>query len=234
MIVFNINALVQVIFLAIVFGIIYLINPNAQSIWFAYIPFFTVILTYKAGIKGKFFWIIPTWLVAVVIMFIYVKQHFTEDGIPDKIYTTLNYIMLVYITIKMFFDASLAFKKEFQTADLILKNINKTDIYFENNKKEFWAQITHTFVRPSFFYKNFTSIYNTVFRTTISKIEFINHYLLLIETIKNRLSISSSLEKIERIESYLQSSQKDEGINLDYGFLNRLAEVIDLEVKSLA
>lgn len=234
MVVFNIYALFQAIILGIIVGIIYLINPNAESIWVAYIPFFAIILTYKAGIKGKLFWIIPTWLIVVVAMFIYVRQHFTENNISDKIYIALNYIILLYTTFKMIFDASLSFKKDFQTADLILKNINKTDSYFENSKKEFWAQITHTFVRPSFFYKNFTSIYNTIFRTSISKREFINHYLLLIETIKNRLSITSNFEKILRVESYLKSNQRDEDTSLDFDFLDRLAEIIDMEVKSFA
>ncbi|WP_298140256.1 hypothetical protein [Flavobacterium sp.] len=229
MVVFNINALLQAIILGLIVGIIYLINPDAESIWVAYIPFFAVILTYSSGLKGKLFWIIPTWLIAVGTMFVFLKEHFHEDTTSNSIYIILNYIMLLYVSYRMFFADSRAFKKDFLKADLVLKNMNKTDDYFENNKKEFWAQISHTFVRPSFFYKKLNSVYNFVFRTNISQKEFVKHNLFLVQTIKNRLSLSSNTDRIIGIESFLQRNK--EGHDLNYDFLEELAKIIDYEVK---
>lgn len=231
MVVFNISALGQGLILALVFGVFYLFNISIDktSIWLVYIPFFTVILTYKAGLKGKLFWIVPTWLIAVVAMFIFLKVHFHEDTTSNSIYIALNYILLLYIIYRMFFDDSRTFKKDFLKADLVLKNINKTEDYYENNKKEFWAQISHTFVRPSFFYKKLNSLYNLVFRTNISQKEFVRHNLLLVQTIKNRLSLSSNTDKISGVESFLQRNK--EGSNLNYDFLEELAKIIDYEVK---
>lgn len=230
MIVFNLSALMQGIILALVFGAFYLLNIDITktSIWLVYIPFFTVILTYSSGMKGKLFWIVPTWLVAVVTMFVFIKQHFSEDTTSNSIYIVLNYILLLYISYRMFFADSRAFKKDFLTADLVLKNLNKTDEYYENNQKEFWAQISHTFVRPSFFYKKLNSIYNFVFRTNISKKDFVRHNLLLVQTIKNRLSLPSNTDKINSIESFLGRNR--EGNGLTYDFLDDLAKIIDYEV----
>ena len=119
------------------------IGIDKASIWLVYIPFFTVILTYSAGLKGKLFWIVPTWLVAVGLMVVFLKEHFYEDTTSNSI---LHCPKLYTITLRFLsnvFADSRAFKKDFLKADLVLKNMNKTDDYYETIKKSSGLNIAY-------------------------------------------------------------------------------------------
>ncbi|MFN3752686.1 hypothetical protein [Flavobacterium sp.] len=238
MVVFNISAFLQALIIVIILGIFYLVGFNSffegNGILQMYFIHLVVAFTYKAGMKGRLFWIIPTWLISLCFVLMAVML-FSNTGMNETVFKLikgLNYFIILFLAYRMIFGLNADFVKEFRNANLVLKNINKTEEYFEQNKKEFWIQISHTFVYPNRFFLYGYPAYKIIFRNSVTQQDFAEHYRMLIDLIKDRLTILSNRAKLGSlsfaVDNYLKTGEYSHSSNS----LKNIAEVIDLENKA--
>ncbi|HLP65824.1 hypothetical protein [Flavobacterium sp.] len=235
MIVFNTGALAQSILLALIFGLFYLVGFDSffegTGLWQSYFIHLVVAFTYRVGLKGKLFWIIPTWLISLGLI-VFANTQFHNDGMNNFLFQFLkvfNYVFPVLLAIRMILKLNSDFEAEFKKANLLLVNMNKTDAFFDEYKKEFWIQISHTFVYLNWVFLNFYSLYKIIFKNSITQDQFFNHYKLLIETMKNRVSIEKYKNKLEFYENEINGYfEKGQGVSSS-DCLKVIAEVIETE-----
>lgn len=240
MVVFNIYAFMQALILALILGLFYLVGFDSffegKGFWQLYFIHFIVAFTYRAGMKGRLFWIIPTWLITIVLLLI-INIDFHNDGMNPMWFNCLKFFNIafpLYLAYRMIFGLDADFVKEFRKAQMVLQNINKTDDYFQNNKKEFWILISHTFVQPNQLYLYTYSLHKLIFKDSIPQSEFVEHYLTLIHLIRDRLSVESNKTELLRFDYTLSQFKQNGTYDHDSGSFKKLAAVIDLEVKAFS
>ncbi|WP_298155150.1 hypothetical protein [Flavobacterium sp.] len=237
MVVFNIYAFTQAILVGLLLGLFYLVGwDNDSGLLQMYLVYFLVAITYRSGMKGRLFWIIPTWLIALGFVFVFIGGYSNNSISPTlfRIVKILNYLFAMFLGYRMIFGLNAAFVKQYYQANLTLKNINSTDDYFVSNKKEFWAQVSHTFVYPNRFFLYVYPAYKLIFRGSVTKDDFIQHYDMLIHLIENRLVIPSNRHKLAGLSREIDRYNATSAYSHPSNALRNIAEVIDTENKALA
>lgn len=240
MVVFNIYAFLQALILALILGVFYLVGFDSffegHGFWQLYFIHFVVAFTYRAGLKGRLFWIVPTWLITVVLL-LFLNIDFHNDGMNPMWFNCLKFFNIafpLYLAYRMIFGLDADFVKEFRKAQLVLQNINTTEEYFQNNKKEFWILISHTFVVPNRLYLHSYWLHKLIFNASVPQTEFVEHYLTLIHLIRDRLSVASNKTELLRFDYNLSQFKQNGTYTHENDSLKKLAAAIDLEVKAVS
>src|SRR4051812_30067434 len=106
MIVFNIYAFFQALLVCVVLFIFHLLGINnfdgGNGIWKMYIVHFVVALSYKSGLRGTLFFVIPTWAVSLIAVLVTVASYENLNGMNETTFTAIKVINYVFIFILAF------------------------------------------------------------------------------------------------------------------------------------
>lgn len=241
MIVFNGNAVIQAIILALLGLLGYFLGierffdsfgDKSGSIVGFYCIYAILYSTEIMGIKGKLFWI-PTWFLWLVFIFLFnlgYQSYFDpEDNLFNKIFHICNYFIPILLFYGMIRKLHNQFVSNFKNAHLVLANINKTDAWYENNKKQFWIELSHAFVRPGFVFLQFYPLYRFLFGNVITQEAFLEHYENLIALIKKRMTTSMNVAELNAFSMDIDNFKQTKSYSHSSGNLNAVAKVIDAE-----
>lgn len=237
MIVFNISALGQaiVIFLLVFLcewmGIRHLL-PFAQSVndWlFMCFLYWIVAITYRAGVKGKVFWV-PTWIWGLGFLWLVGRLNGFYDAEPGfwlATFKVFTFVFPLFLGLVMVRRTDLKFYAQFAYARQSLANLNKTDAAYDMDKAAFWAGISHTFVWPSASFRFAYPLYKRVNTLVVAPEELAEHYKEVAHCIAPRVTRPENRMAMEQMEQRLAQSARFGEINLDA--IRKIAQVIDSE-----
>jgi hypothetical protein len=237
MIVFNTAAFIQALILAIIllifnlFGLLDFSRSESKIVQFfwLYMLYFYLFLSKKVGLNGTLFWI-PTWFLCLVFIFLsnFTYFNFYDDSknFSFKFITVINYILPIYFLYRMIIYDD--FKKAFELSSIIL---NQLPINPQENLKNYWANVSHAIVEPSFLFKYYYFGYRFLKKNPVQEKELLEHYIKLLNKIKDKVTIDNDKEYLEKTLVNLMTSRNNLDLLHDYDFVKRVLEIVNREYK---
>lgn len=184
-IIFNAAALLQAIVLALVLGLLYLLNIEQwfDAYWIGrnialYIAFFIASAMDVKGAKGRVFFL-PSWLILLGLTVFSAK-----DGHAPAwaFWTTIIIAIMLLRWHGSRMDAQ--FKTDFQNAYILATTLQYMDTATDENKKEFWAAALQASYKPTAFYLFFHPLFRILYPNSVTRREFVAHYKTIVESVK--------------------------------------------------
>lgn len=238
MIIYNVNAIIQLIIIAIIIGVIHLLllifgfnfieftTSNHNELNLIVLIAVISIFTHIKGIKGSLFFI-PVWILATGAIYVIAAIN-NYRGIYRYALLWLALLLVLYIFLWL-----RQTKKEWQKAQAALAQLQLNQ-FASLPDGQLWNLVSHAFYKPPFYFQHLYPFWKITHNHIFSSADFFTHYKTLL-SLPPLLTYHSPVDNdwFQAFRQKINSSDNTSTYSNLSKDLQKFAQIIDGRVKFL-